>query len=82
MNKLIITLSTVTLLASCDSTTKRTYNIIDNKNQMDKTSTQLDTTPKVTGIGGIFFFSDDTEKTKDWYSKNLGLETNQWGVKF
>ena len=49
---------------------------------MDKTSTQLDTTPKVTGIGGIFFFSDDTEKTKDWYSKNLGLETNQWGVKF
>ena len=24
--------------------------------------------PKVTGIGGIFFFSEDTQKTKDWYS--------------
>ena len=35
--------------------------------------------PKVTGIGGIFFFSEDTQKTKDWYSENLGLQTNQWG---
>lgn len=23
--------------------------------------------PKVTGIGGIFFFSNDPEKTKKWY---------------
>ncbi|MBC8214114.1 MAG: VOC family protein [Candidatus Marinimicrobia bacterium] len=38
--------------------------------------------PKVTGIGGIFFFSKDTEKTKKWYSENLGLETNQWGSSF
>ena len=35
--------------------------------------------PKVIGIGGIFFFSDDTEKTKDWYTKNLGFEMNDWG---
>jgi predicted enzyme related to lactoylglutathione lyase len=35
--------------------------------------------PKVTGIGGIFFFCEDTQKTKDWYSENLGLQTNQWG---
>ena len=38
--------------------------------------------PKVTGIGGIFFFSDDAEKTKKWYSDNLGIETNQWGASF
>ncbi len=38
--------------------------------------------PKVTGIGGIFFFSEDTEKTKKWYAKNLGLETSQWGSSF
>ena len=38
--------------------------------------------PKVTGIGGIFFFSDDPEKTKEWYSKNLGLETNEYGSVF
>lgn len=38
-----------------------------------------DTTPKVTGIGGIFFFSDDLQKTRDWYARNLGLEINDWG---
>lgn len=38
-----------------------------------------DQTPKVTGIGGIFFISDDPEKIKEWYGKNLGLEVNEWG---
>jgi predicted enzyme related to lactoylglutathione lyase len=36
--------------------------------------------PKVTGIGGIFFFSDDPQKTKDWYAKNLGFEISDWGT--
>jgi predicted enzyme related to lactoylglutathione lyase len=48
----------------------------------DKHIENNDTIPKVTGIGGIFFFSEDTEKTKTWYSENLGLETNQWGSSF
>ncbi len=39
-------------------------------------------TPKVTGIGGIFFFSDNPKKTKEWYSKNLGLATNEYGSSF
>lgn len=47
----------------------------------DKSNT-TNTTPKVTGIGGIFFFSDDTEKSKKWYSENLGLDTNEWGASF
>jgi len=38
-----------------------------------------DTTAKVNGIGGIFFFSDNPKETKEWYSKNLGLEINEWG---
>lgn len=41
-----------------------------------------DTTPKVTGIGGIFFFSDDPEKAKEWYRENLGLVTNEYGSTF
>lgn len=45
-----------------------------------KNSTSADnTTPKVTGIGGIFFFSDNPKETKDWYAKNLGVEINAWG---
>ena len=42
----------------------------------------LNKTPKVTGIGGIFFFSDDPKKTRDWYSKNLGIDTTEWGATF
>lgn len=41
-----------------------------------------DSTPKVTGIGGVFFFSDNPQETKDWYSKNLGFETDEWGSTF
>lgn len=48
----------------------------------NKTVTEKDNTPRVTGLGGIFFSSDDTKKTKDWYAKNLGLEVNEWGSTF
>ena len=37
---------------------------------------------KVTGIGGIFFKCKDPEAMKDWYSKNLGLVTNEYGSCF
>ncbi len=37
---------------------------------------------KVTGIGGIFFKSRDPKKLKEWYAKNLGLNTNQYGTIF
>lgn len=50
--------------------------------QTDQSFAQQDTTPKVTGIGGIFFFSENPEKTKAWYSDNLGLEVNEWGSSF
>lgn len=39
-------------------------------------------TPKVTGIGGIFFFSDDPPATRAWYAKHLGLDVNEWGASF
>jgi predicted enzyme related to lactoylglutathione lyase len=37
---------------------------------------------KVTGIGGIFFKTKQTESLKEWYSKNLGLKTNDYGSAF
>lgn len=37
---------------------------------------------KVTGIGGIFFKCKDPDKMKEWYSKNLGLQTDQYGTTF
>lgn len=51
----------------------------DQKNQTDKSTSPIDATPKVTGIGGIFFFSDNPQEAKEWYAKNLGLEINEWG---
>lgn len=37
---------------------------------------------KVTGIGGVFFKVKDPDKTKEWYAKNLGLNTGQYGTGF
>lgn len=37
---------------------------------------------KVTGIGGIFFKSQDPEKMRDWYRTHLGLQTNPYGSVF
>ena len=47
-----------------------------NQHQPDSAN---DTTPKVTGIGGIFFFANNPTETKEWYTKNLGIEINSWG---
>lgn len=38
--------------------------------------------PRVTGIGGIFFLSDNPTVTKEWYSKNLGMVVNEFGSPF
>ena len=37
---------------------------------------------RVTGIGGVFFKVKDPSKTKDWYQKHLGLNTDQYGTAF
>jgi predicted enzyme related to lactoylglutathione lyase len=40
------------------------------------------TTPKVTGIGGIFFRSKDPKQAREWYANNLGLSINEYGSTF
>ena len=37
---------------------------------------------KVTGIGGIFFKCKNPLKMKEWYSRNLGLKTDEYGTSF
>ena len=51
----------------------------DQKNQAENSTSSEGTTPKVTGIGGISFFSDNPKETREWYAKNLGLEINEHG---
>jgi predicted enzyme related to lactoylglutathione lyase len=77
MKKIIVLIPVFMLLVSC-VTIKINKNMKDQNSKKDK-SASADKTPKATGIGGIFFFSDNPKQTRDWYSKNLGLEINAWG---
>lgn len=37
---------------------------------------------KVTGLGGVFFKCDDPEAINNWYAKNLGIVTSEYGANF
>jgi len=52
----------------------------EQENETMNTGSTDGTTPKITGMGGIFFYSDDPKQTKEWYAKHLGLEINDWGA--
>ena len=49
------------LVLSCDNTSKT------------KGVKMTETKPKVVGVGGVFFKSENPEETKKWYEDNLGL---------
>jgi predicted enzyme related to lactoylglutathione lyase len=42
----------------------------------------MDKKGRIKGLGGVFFKSKDPEKLKEWYTKNLRLETDQYGHLF
>ena len=37
---------------------------------------------RVSSLGGIFFKCKDPDKVKEWYSKHLGFNTDQYGTTF
>ena len=43
---------------------------------------EIDTIPRVTGIGGIFFKAGDPDGVKKWYSDNLGFSIDDYGSVF
>ena len=63
--------------------TKTNNRIEDNRNAIKYNKIMdNDTTPKVTGIGGIFFKSKDPKKLREWYGKHLHLAINDHGSAF
>ncbi len=48
----------------------------------DNQHTDKNLTPKVTGVGGIFFFADNPKEVTEWYAKNLGLAPTEYGSTF
>lgn len=79
MNKIIVTVLIASLLFSCNSKTEKTKVMAHMNEQNDKQGANIDNTPKVTGVGGIFFYTDNLEETQKWYAENLGIEMNDWG---
>jgi len=75
MKRFISILIVLILFSNCHSIPKKNTKIVEQSNQLNV----ADSTPKVTGIGGVFFYSNNPKETKDWYAKNLGLEINAWG---
>ena len=81
MKNFILLTSLIALMLSCDS--DKTSEIEEQRSEVIETlSLPIDTTPRVIGIGGIFFFSDTPSVTREWYAKNLGLEINEYGSTF
>lgn len=55
--------------------TKATY-------ERERSTFEQEKTGRVTGLGGVFFKSEDPGKLKAWYTENLGFKTNQYGTLF
>jgi len=78
MNKIIIAILIMTM-TSCSNQNKKDKIMEKESKPNIKKSENNDTIPKVTGIGGIFFYSENPQETNEWYSNNLGMEINDWG---
>lgn len=82
MRRILSVISVLVIFSSCNSSMDETNNLDQKNNKTENSAALNDTTPKVTGMGGVFFFSDNPKEMKEWYSKNLGLEVNEWGSSF
>jgi len=51
-------------------------------NNLKKSTMSDQQKPKVTGIGGIFFKSENPKEMREWYAKNLGVPTTDYGATF
>lgn len=67
---------------ACRQKTQNEQNMSDINENLTEKQQVSDTVPRVTGIGGIFFFADDPQKTREWYARHLGLAVNEWGSSF
>lgn len=70
-------------LMACSTPEPKPHQTLTPKSPEPQTAVaQLDTTPRVTGIGGIFFSDEDDNSLERWYGHNLGLALDQYGSPF
>lgn len=80
MKQISLILACTFLTFGCNNTPKEEEKTIETSQK--EISMSKDNTPKVTGIGGIFFKTKNSKETKEWYHKNLGLVVNDYGSTF
>ena len=68
--------SVVCFSSSCSTTQQET---IDETQEAQEVR---DTTPRVTGIGGIFFRAKSPDSLRNWYGDNLGIAVSPFGSPF
>ncbi|MBS4035243.1 MAG: hypothetical protein KGZ85_12310 [Ignavibacterium sp.] len=82
--KIIVLLKIILILFlvyGCNTKTENYSKDNDETQQQNETAVN-DTTPGVTGIGGIFFLSENPNEIKKWYGDNLRLEIDDYGSVF
>lgn len=73
-----IILPIIILLIACKG-----ENSTESKTTISHNSVEVeDNTPKITGIGGVFFKSKNPQDLKKWYNTNLGLVVDDFGAPF
>ena len=76
-------LLTLLTAASCNTANNSSDNKSEDLDNLKQIKTVMNnTTPKVTGIGGIFFRSKNPKEIREWYGKNLGLAIDDFGSAF
>ncbi len=81
MKKIVVTVAFLAslFLWSCQQVDSEKKNT--DKSQRDSISL-IDDSPRVTGIGGIFFTSKVPDSTTAWYADNLGITMDNFGAVF
>ena len=66
----------------CNDKTKDPSAAEDQVERDDIVEVKMDSLPRVTGTGGIFFFSEEPKEIKQWYGGNRGLTITDYGSTF
>ena len=75
-------LLSVIFILSCNSPIDQADAIVNEALHNGADNSNQNVEPKVTGIGGIFFTSDNPGESKEWYQKNLGIQMDDYGAVF
>ncbi len=78
MRKTAVLILTVVLFSSCEMNKTK----VPTSSKSPISTPTIDTIPKVTGIGGVFFKAKNPKEVKYWYGTNLGIVIGPYGSPF